>query len=317
MRSLSNRSAGRRSVAGSALWLVLSLLAAVLTLAVLLAGHPSSADAKTYSAFSDPEKTALSFVLSDERNARDFREEFGLTAGEMGRVLAAVREENEKLAGERAESERVVEANEELPKERVREKIAASDYDETLRAAIAETKAAVRAVLPEDRRGDLKPWVDGQWREATRESLAGEAATGRATATGLTCKVYATQYVGYTRFEVALPHRILKFNGGYKVRVDRGGYGATWAPVKEVGPWNTYDNYWQTGKYRTMWSSLPRCIPEARAAYYNNFNNGKDEYGRKVLNPAGVDLTPAVARELGMGEYESRWVHVYMPWARR
>ncbi len=48
-----------------------------------------------------------------------------------------------------------------------------------------------------------------------------------------------------------------------------------------------------------MWKNLPRCKPEAQAAYFNNYNNGRDEFGRKVLNPAGVDLTPAVARRIG------------------
>ena len=49
-----------------------------------------------------------------------------------------------------------------------------------------------------------------------------------------------------------------------------------------------------------MWSNLPRCKPETQAAYYNACNNGKDEFGREVLNRAGVDLTPTAARRLGL-----------------
>jgi len=126
-------------------------------------------------------------------------------------------------------------------------------------------------------------------------------------------KVFATQYNGYTSNEVALPHRSLKFAGGYRVYVSRGDFGA-WAPVKEVGPWNTYDNWWAKPQYRTMWSNLRRGVPEAQAAYYSNYNGGRDERGRKVLNPAGVDLTPAAAARLGLRRYQNAWIWVYVPW---
>ena len=131
---------------------------------------------------------------------------------------------------------------------------------------------------------------------------------------GLVERVYATQYNGFTRFEVALPHR--KFDRGYRVRISWNGR-SVWAPVKEVGPWNTYDNYWQSDRYRTMWKRLRRGRPEAEAAYCRGFHNGKDERGRKVLNPAGIDLTPAVAQRLGLRKYQNAWVLVYYPWVRR
>lgn len=299
------------------------MLAAVVLGVTLVAFFGSApTEAREYSAYSDPEKTALSFVLSDERNVEAFREEFGLGDGEVEEVLAAVREENEALAEEYAESERLVASNKALSEGAISRKIDASDYDEKMRVAIAATKGVVEAAVPEDRRADLEAWVDARWlgevEEAQRPQVAQDRATTSRAARGLTCRVFATQYVGYTRYEVALPHRALKFDGGVRVRVshphrDR----LAWAPVKEVGPWNTYDNYWQTGRYRTMWKDLSQCMPEARAAYYNNYNRGEDEYGRKVLNPAGVDLTPAVAREVGLAKYENAWVNVYFPWMGR
>ncbi len=66
-----------------------------------------------------------------------------------------------------------------------------------------------------------------------------------------------------------------------------------------------------------MWKDLPRCRPEAQAAYFQNYNGGKDEFGREVLNPAGVDLTPAVARDLRLAKYQNAWVYVNYPWVRR
>jgi hypothetical protein len=68
---------------------------------------------------------------------------------------------------------------------------------------------------------------------------------------------------------------------------------------------------------RTMYKRVPRCKPEAQVAYYQNFNKGKDEFGREVLNPAGVDLAPDVARSMGLEEYQNAWVWIRFPWVHR
>ena len=299
-----------------------SLLAAVvLGVGLVTVLGPAPSDAQEYSAYSDPGKTALSFVLSREENVEEFRQAFGLNGGEVRELLSALRKENEALAEEYAESERLIGVNKELSDDRIAQKIDASDYDEKVRAAISATKRAAESVVPEDQRSDLEAWVDGQWRREVQEAqepqmVQSRQLSSRATR-GVTCRVFATQYIGYTRYEVALPHRRIKFDGGYRVGIQRtNGSHPTTAPVKEVGPWNTYGNYWDNRRYRTMWKDLQRCVPEARAAYYNNYNRGEDEYGREVLNPAGIDLTPAVARSLGLRKYQNAWVRVRYPWAR-
>src|SRR5215207_8650895 len=87
------------------------LLLAVVSLGcVLLAGEP--VPAQSYSAYSDPEKPVLSFVLSDEANVEEFQSEFGLGDDKVEAALAAVREENQALARQYAESEHLVESNE-------------------------------------------------------------------------------------------------------------------------------------------------------------------------------------------------------------
>ncbi len=300
---------------GRSLSLGVALLLSTAALALAFVGGSAAVGAEEYSAYSDPQKPAISFVLSEEQNVEEFRREFGLSDEEVKDALAAVRKENEALAKEYAESEQIVESNRNLSKEKVGEKIAASDYDVEVKKAIAATKSSIEELLPEGRVPDLEAWVDSQWQQERGEFQASREATFQASATGIRCLVFATQYIGYTRYEVAVPHRAVKFAGGYRVRLRRGGQGA-WAPVKEVGPWNTYDNYWQPRRYRTMWKNLPRCTPEAEAAYFHNYNNGRDEFGRKVLNPAGVDLTPPVARRLGLRKYQNAWVYVYYPWAR-
>ncbi len=291
----------------------LFVLAAITGVGFALAGDSVTVEAQEYSAYADPERPALSFVLSKDDYVQEFRVKFGLGEARIEEVRAAVLRENEALAQASAESEQIIEANEGLPPEEIEEKIVASDYHEKVRAAIAETKSTIESMLSMEQRPELGPWVDTKIAQEAQEApeiqISGK---GR----GVVCRVYATQYNGYTRSEVALPHKSLKFKGGYTVGIRRGNH-ATKARVKEVGPWNIRDNYWQSGKKRDMWGNLKRCTPEAQAAYFDNYNRGKDQFGRKVLNPAGVDLTPRVAGRLGLKRYQNAWVYVRLPWVGR
>jgi hypothetical protein len=281
----------------------LLLLAAMAGGGLAVAGDSAKIEAQEYAAYSDPEKAAISFIFSDDQNVGEFREEFALSDPEMEEVLAAVRAENEALVRAYDESE-----------------IAASDYNEKVRAAIAETKATIEALLPEDRRADLQAWVDAQWQQEVQEFQTAKEGDYQVSARGLRCGIYASWYRGYSRYEVALPHRRLKFDGGYRVRISHKGHSAN-APVKEVGPWNTRDDYWESGKRRDMWRNLPRCKPEAEAAFFNNYNRGREEDGHIVTNPAGVDLTLAVARRMGIERKLKQKgvirVNVSYPWVRR
>ena len=292
---------------------VLGLLALVPGL-ILLAGDRGSVGAEEYSAYSDLKKPAIAVILSEKRNIDQFQEHFDLTAGQVDEVLAATRRENEVLAREFGESERVVAANKDLPKLEIKKKIAASDYDEKVAAAVGRTKTKIEAILPESQRSELQGWVDEQWNQEVRTAST-QTYTASYYSHGIRCNVFATQYTGYTKHEVALPHRRLKFGSQPRVSVRRvSGGPKVWARAKEVGPWNTYDNYWARRKHRTMWKRVPRCKPEAQVAYYQNFNGGKDEFGREVLNPAGIDLTRSVSRNLGLKRNQNAWVYVRFPW---
>jgi hypothetical protein len=299
----------------------LSLGVALLLSAGLVLGFADGSetlDAREYSAYADPEKPVISVILSDEGNVEEFQSKFGLGSEEMETVLAAVRRENEALVQEYSESEQIVESNAGLSDEQISGKIAASDYDERVRAAVARTKSTIENLLPESQRSELEEWVNAKFAQAEQdlsEGTVGARRPGTTRGRGVACKVFATQYNGYTRYEVALPHRRLKDKGGFRVGIRRGEHRAR-APVKEVGPWNIRDNYWQPRRHRDMWRSLPRCKPEAEAAYFKNFHRGRDQFGRKVLNPAGVDLTPRVAHRLRLKRYQNAWVYVRYPWAR-
>jgi hypothetical protein len=99
---------------------------------------------------------------------------------------------------------------------------------------------------------------------------------------------------------VALPHwGVLSSNGGdeFQVRVtyrDR----SVVLPVWDVGPWNTRDDYWSP---KRRYSDLPTGRPMAHAAYHERYNGGRDEFGRRIRHPNGIDIADgAFWDDLGM-----------------
>jgi hypothetical protein len=110
---------------------------------------------------------------------------------------------------------------------------------------------------------------------------------------------------------VALPsRRMLASNGGseYKVKLCYKGRCET-APVWDVGPWNTKDDYWNPSTVRETFRDLPQGRPQAQAAYQNGHNNGKDASGRTVANPAGIDLADGTFWD-GLGMTNNDWIDV-------
>ncbi|ANY07285.1 hypothetical protein [Pseudonocardia sp. HH130630-07] len=92
---------------------------------------------------------------------------------------------------------------------------------------------------------------------------------------------------------VALPsRRALSPQGetGYSVKVCAPNGRCAVAPVWDIGPWNTKDDYWNPSAEREMWKDLPQGLPQAAAAFHDKHNGGKDQFGRTPANPAGIDL---------------------------
>jgi hypothetical protein len=165
--------------------------------------------------------------------------------------------------------------------------------------------------------------------EASQDSGVQAAADGPSVQ-ALTYRVFATRegLVGRTTANghvitnrdhfVALPSRRgLNVKAGtraYQVQVcyPRTGRCET-APVWDVGPWNTKDDYWNPSSSRQMWNNLPRGKPEAQAARLEGYNGGRDQFGRTVLNPAGIDLADGTFWD-GLGMNNNDWVNVTFLW---
>lgn len=114
---------------------------------------------------------------------------------------------------------------------------------------------------------------------------------------------------------VALPSRralAARDTGEYSVRVCTATRCA-YAPVWDVGPWNTRDDYWNPPDVREDWRELPQGIPQAQVAHLEGFNGGRDQFDREVLNPAGVDLSDAVFLD-ALKMPDNGWVQVDYLW---
>ena len=138
---------------------------------------------------------------------------------------------------------------------------------------------------------------------ATREGLV-----GRTTANGHKIK-------SSDRF-VALPsRRALSPNGSadYSVKVCASNGRCAVAPVWDVGPWNTRDDYWNPKSRRQEWRDLPQGMPEAQAAKERGYNKGLDQFKRKVANPAGIDLSDGLFWG-ALGLKDNGWVTVEYLW---
>ncbi len=88
---------------------------------------------------------------------------------------------------------------------------------------------------------------------------------------------------------VALPSRTAlspNDTSQYAVRLTYNGRSVV-VPVWDIGPWNTTDDYWNTNR---RYSDLPVGRPMAHAAYFDGYNSGNDESGRKIEDPNGIDI---------------------------
>nr|WP_232327940.1 hypothetical protein [Kibdelosporangium sp. MJ126-NF4] len=161
---------------------------------------------------------------------------------------------------------------------------------------------------------------------SARLRLRHDPATPKASTRALTYRVYATReglvggktanghIIAQRDHFAALPSRrglSPKNSGTYTVRVCAANGRCAWAPVWDVGPWNTRDDYWNHP--RQEWQDLPQGTPQAQAAFQNDYNAGRDQFGRDVRNPAGIDLGDGTFWD-GLKLTGNAWVTVTYLW---
>ncbi len=203
-----------------------------------------------------------------------------------------------------------------------------NEYNKQVVRIMTNTDKSLRKLLGSrylDFRKGIRKWWSSEQLRVKQIKEQSEAST---LSDAVYCNVYGTQYNGNTNYEVALPDKYVKFaNLGwptlpqynnlpytsdiYREENDSWVYRVT---VREVGPWNEDDNYWDLANGanpRRLFTDIPLCWSEAEYAYFYGYNNGKDQFGRIVTNPASIDLTPAVASDLGLRYLQNSWLWVF------
>lgn len=203
--------------------------------------------------------------------------------------------------------------------------IEALGYNQKVAEIVAVSVTRLEHELGDAAYQRIAGWVESRW--VVERTLHGSLAPPRA---ARTFRVFATRYDSGGTYTVALPDQCLKFaNNGYHLCDDDGyqvgqGYSvfisyekSTAATVLEAGPWNVDDNYWSTSKDpqpRRMFADLSLGIPEAQAAYFDGYNGGNDQYGRKVTAPFGIDLARQVSIDIGLEPGKNDWIDVSFLW---
>lgn len=134
---------------------------------------------------------------------------------------------------------------------------------------------------------------------ATREGLVGHR-----TANGHVIQP-RDRFVALPSWSVLSP----KGTSQYAVRLTYNGRSVI-APVWDVGPWNTKDDYWNPDR---RYSDLPVGRPMAHAAYVDDYNGGRDESGRFVRHPNGIDIADGTFWD-DLGMTSSDYVLVSFLW---
>lgn len=111
---------------------------------------------------------------------------------------------------------------------------------------------------------------------------------------------------------VALPSwTVLSPRGSDKFRVRLTYKGRTVVvPVWDVGPWNTNDDYWNVNR---RYKDLPVGMPMAQAAFLHGYNGGRDERGRRIQDPNGIDIADGTFWD-DLRMTRNDWVDVTFLW---
>ena len=279
------------------------------------------------------QKPVLSYLLltEDERLEREAQalfEALRLSEKEERAMQQIAAEEQQQVQALYQESQEAIQDKSRSSSEKQE---AARKHNERVTESMVKTDQAVRQLLG-SRYSAFRVWIRGWWQRERQAIVKLKQPQGGAgtRSDAYSCWVFATQYNGYTDYEVALPDKYVKFanlgwyipppydarynNPPYTIHINRDSYWVWSVLVREVGPWNIDDNYWDAAdgsNPRRMFTDIPLCWSEAEYAYYYGYNGGKDQFGRTVTVPCSVDLTPDVAADLGLGYLENSWLTVY------
>jgi len=270
-------------------------------------------------------KPVLAYFVLNPQFRDQLRRDLALRDPQLAALQHIAIGETEQIQNLDRESRAIV-TNDALSVDERRAEIERSGYNDRVLATLAQSQKALATALGNTEEQAFINWIERRWAAEQQTHGVPLVTASR------TYRIFATQYAGETSFEVSLPDKCLKFaNRGwaspscsaayargqnYSVQLDYNGR-ATTSLVWDVGPWNEDDSYWSgpnEAQPRRRFADLPPGLPEAQAAYFNNYNGGRDQFGRIVGNPAGIDLGEGVRQALGLAYLENTWIDVTYLW---
>jgi LysM repeat protein len=211
-------------------------------------------------------------------------------------------------------------------------RIADMGYNRKVDEIISTSDQHLRQSLSDNTYHRLVSWIEQRW--PVEQAFHGRpyaSSVGSGTAAVRSYQVYATRFESKGgAYVVALPDQCLKLANGGLHTCDSKGYvaGSSYSVaisykkgigvlVGDAGPWNIDDNFWATisdPQPRRLFADLALGMSEAQAAYYNGYNGGKDQYGRKVTAPFAIDLAFKVGDDIGLPPKKNDWITVSFLW---
>lgn len=268
-------------------------------------------------------KPVLVHFFVDGEQARQLSDNLDLSQAQINSLMWITWQENAQIDQLETESQAVLQ-DPALAVEQKAQWVIDSQYNQRVMSVLENNQQALRAALGPATYRRLVAWIERRW-DAEQQAYTRQA-TGSKVRAGMielaaktyprSFEVYATRYDAGDRKIVALPDKCLKFANGGAMQCDGYAYGQAYsvaisyegnlavALVGESGPWNVDDNYWSKAtdpQPRRMFTDLPLGVPEAQAAYFIGYNGGLDQFGRLVTSPVAIDISRALADELGLG----------------
>jgi LysM repeat protein len=268
-------------------------------------------------------KPILSHYLTKPKVLREFDQDLGYSKDDIQMISQIALRESERLEALESESIQIIQ-DRRLSVNEIRAKLTEIGYNQRLFEVLHDSEADLKKRLYPDTLDRLVDWIERKWRSDQQSQLQRMSgfrinlfsSTLFQKSYPRSYEVYATRYDAGGAYYVALPDKCLKFANGGAMRCSAGyEYGRNYsvavnykgkivyATVGEAGPWNVDDNYWSTlsdPQPRRMFADLPLGIPAAQAAYFNGYNGGLDQFGRVVTSPVAIDISYAVAEDLGL-----------------
>ncbi len=270
-------------------------------------------------------KPVLSYFALTASLSEAMRADLSLSEAEFAVIYRAAQQEAENLHTLEASSLPIIQ-DEDLSHPEKQAQIAASGYNQRVLDILAVSQVQLENDLDPNTYARLVDWTEQRW--LVEQELHGTASAER-TAGARSYSIYATRFDADS-YIVALPDGCLKIANGGNHLCDDSGYAtgqnysvrlnyksSTTAKVGDSGPWNVDDNYWSgvdDPQPRRLFPDLPVGMPEAQAAYFDNYNNGKDQFGRTVTAPFGIDLNRDVSIDIGLNPGVNDWIEVAFLW---